>query len=504
MDLAEYRARSEAFTIELGGERRRHFAGLKPTLELEPIYARFADLFEAAVVEQLRALADTAPAGDPRRAARALLAFCVEGHLGAATRALDTEVARREATGVLELDDGRVLGYRESLVRQANTADADERAQIEAARLRVVSEQLQPLREAAVASDHAAARALGWPSYRAMCETLTGVDYGKLARQATAFLAATEEQFAPLLDAGLRASAGVTLAGARRSDLPRFFRNVAADRLYPRERLLEALHATLAGLGIELDRQPAIHVDVAARPRKSPRAFCAPVRVPQEIHLVVAPTGGRDDYVALLHECGHAQHYAWIDPALPFEFRRLGDTSVTEAFAFLFDGLADDPTWLAARLGADGADEELAGHARASRLLYIRRYCAKLVFELELHGGDYASSTALSDAYAERLTNATGLEWPPHTWLTDLDPLLYCASYLRAWALEARLRATLRERFGPAWFEQRDAGEWLKWLWHDGQRLDAAGLAARVRGHHALDFAPLLDEFAAGRPALSG
>jgi hypothetical protein len=504
MDLAEYRARSEAFTIQLGRERHRHFAGLKPTLELDPIYAGFADLFDAAAVEQLRGLADSAPADDRRRAARALLAFCVECRLGAATRSLDTEVARREATGVLELDDGRVLGYRESLLRQANTADAGERARIEAARLRVVTEQLQPLREAAVAGDHATARELGWPSYRAMCETLTGIDYGRLARQATAFLAATQEQFARLLDAGLRASAGVTLADARRSDLPRFFRNVDADRLYPRERLLEVLRATLAGLGIELDRQRAIHVDVEARPRKSPRPFCAPVRVPQEIHLVVAPTGGRDDYVALLHECGHAEHYAWTDPALPFEFRRLGDNSVTEAFAFLFDGLADDATWLAARLGANGANGELAGHARASRLLYIRRYCAKLVFELELHGGGDAGSAALADAYAERLTSATGLEWPPHTWLTDLDPLLYCASYLRAWALEARLRATLHERFGPAWFEQRAAGEWLKSLWREGQRLDADELAARACDGEALDFAPLLDEFAAGRPALSG
>src|SRR5258708_12989471 len=104
MDLAEYRARSEAFTIQLGRERHRHFAGLKPTLELDPIYASFAGLFDAAAVEQLRGLADTAAAGDRRRAARSLLAFCVEGHLGAATRSLDTEVARREATALLHLD----------------------------------------------------------------------------------------------------------------------------------------------------------------------------------------------------------------------------------------------------------------------------------------------------------------------------------------------------------------------------------------------------------------
>src|SRR6266853_902120 len=142
MDLAEYRGRSEAFTIELGRERHRHFAGLKATLELDPTYARFADLFDAAAVHELRGLAERADAGDRRRRARALLAFGVEGHLGAATRSLDTELARREAAAVLELDDGRALGYRESLLQQAGAADAGERARIEAARLRVVTEQL--------------------------------------------------------------------------------------------------------------------------------------------------------------------------------------------------------------------------------------------------------------------------------------------------------------------------------------------------------------------------
>src|SRR5258708_4384207 len=107
MDLAEYRARAEAFTIELGRERQRHFAGIKATLELDPIYARFGDLFADAAVHELRSVADRAEPGDGRRGARALLAFCVEGHLGAATRSLDTELARREATAVIELDDGR-------------------------------------------------------------------------------------------------------------------------------------------------------------------------------------------------------------------------------------------------------------------------------------------------------------------------------------------------------------------------------------------------------------
>ena len=76
--------------------------------------------------------------------------------------------------------------------------------------------------------------------------------------------------------------------------------------------------------------------DIESRPNKSPRAFCAPVRVPGEVYLVIAPVGGRDDYATLFHEGGHTEHSASVAPELPFEFRCLGDNSISETYAFLF------------------------------------------------------------------------------------------------------------------------------------------------------------------------
>ncbi len=99
---------------------------------------------------------------------------------------------------------------------------------------------------------------------------------------------------------------------------------------------------TLAGLGIDLGRQTNVHLDAESRPTKSSRAFCSTPRVPDEIYLVIAPTGGRDDYGALFHEGGHVEHYANTDPGLAFEFRHLGDNSVTESFAFLLEHLIED------------------------------------------------------------------------------------------------------------------------------------------------------------------
>ena len=119
----------------------------------------------------------------------------------------------------------------------------------------------------------------------------------------------------------------------------------------------------------------------------SSRAFCATPGVPGEIYLVISPTGGRDDYEALFHEGGHVEHYAHVDPALPIEHRRLGDNSVTESFAFLLEHLTADPEWLGAALGAEDPGPVMR-QARAVKLVMLRRYAAKIAYELDLHGAE--------------------------------------------------------------------------------------------------------------------
>ena len=241
---------------------------------------------------------------------------------------------------------------------------------------------------------------------------------------------------------------------------------------------MPSLTETMAGLGIDVGAQPGVTIDTEARPKKSPRAFCAPVRVPDEVYLVIAPVGGREDFAALFHEAGHTEHYAHVDSSLPVEARYLGDNSITEGFAFLFEHLVSTPEWLQRRMGIDDPSA-IVKHEEASNLVFMRRYAAKLAYELELHGGGPVEG--LDAVYARRLSDAVGVDWPAVSWLSDVDPFFYAARYLRAWALETHLRAALEERFGPAWFEDPGAGEFLRGLWREGQGPDGAeGIMARL------------------------
>ena len=139
------------------------------------------------------------------------------------------------------------------------------------------------------------------------------------------------------------------------------------------EEMVPALRETLRELGIDLDSQANVHLDLEQRPNKHPRAFCAPIEVPGRVMLVIAPIGGRDDWEALFHEAGHAEHYGFTSADLPMEDKRLGDMAVTEGWASLFQHLVTEPAWLNRRLDVPRV-EQLANEGAVSLLYFARRY----------------------------------------------------------------------------------------------------------------------------------
>jgi hypothetical protein len=488
LDLDDYSRQAESFVSALDREYYEHFAGHKEAFEIEAIYERHVSLFERPVVEELRERTEGLQ-GDAERRGRFLLQLAVEGHIGQATKAETALLAERE--GDLEIEvDGERESYRQAAIAQSNEPDPERRREIEAARNAVLETELNPLHRAVLERSHELARDLGWPSYRAMYEDLKGIDLVDLERQTSAFSAATGERYRELVEPQLLAETGIGFDGLRRSDLPYFFRAKTHDHLFPAQLLTASFERTLAGLDIELEAQENVHLDLEQRPRKSPRAFCAPVQVPQEVFLVIPRRGGRDDYAALFHEGGHTEHYANVDAALPFEFRHLGDNSVTEGFAFLLEHLVEDRGWLRQQLDADDVDAYLE-YARASKLIFLRRYAAKLEYELELHAD--GSLDRMGSLYGRLLSDAVGVDWSTVTYLSDVDDGYYVANYLRAWAFEVQLRRHLRNRFGAEWFRRPEAGTFLRSAWREGQRLNADELLGELTGQE-LDFSVMAGE----------
>jgi hypothetical protein len=243
--------------------------------------------------------------------------------------------------------------------------------------------------------------------------------------------------------------------------------------------MLPALESTLTGLGIDLRTQENVHLDLDVRPSKSPRAFCAPIDVPGKVMLVIQPIGGKDDWEALFHEAGHTEHYAHTDADLLLEARRLGDMAVTEGWAMLMQHLVNEPAWLNRRLDVPRV-EELARDGAISLLYFVRRYSAKLLYEIEFFQAD--DVTPMRSRYAEILGDALKLPVNPESYLDDIDGSFYVTGYLRSWAFEAQLRDFLRSELGSDWFAKREAGDLLRELWALGQGPTADELLQDVTG----------------------
>jgi hypothetical protein len=195
--------------------------------------------------------------------------------------------------------------------------------------------------------------------------------------------------------------------------------------------------------------------------------------------LVIQPIGGRDDWEALFHEAGHTEHYAHTSRDLPLEARRLGDMAVTEGWAMLMQHLVTEPRWLQRRLDVPRV-EQLANEGAASLLYFVRRYSAKLLYEIEFFQAEDPST--MKDRYIELLSEAYRFPAAPENYLSDNDGSFYVSGYLRSWAFEAQLREFLRGEFGNDWFTRRDAGDLLRELWSLGQGPTAEELLAEVTG----------------------
>jgi hypothetical protein len=470
--LDDYRAEADRFIAALDEEYYLHFAGHKEAFELEPIYERFSDLTTIESSRRVGAAAENGGRGEIE-----LWRFACEGYLGNLARAEAETIAGLEASLTAAVD-GEEIPFRMLRPAIANEPDRNRRVALDAARIELAEEHLTPHYISIAELRRDGTRRLGAPTYRELYDRF-GFPLDELAEQCRDFLAETEDLYVATLDDLLRRRIGVGLEDARRSDIPRLFRASEWDEGFPADRMVPALEWSLGGLGIDLRAQQNVHLDIEARPRKTPRAFCAPIEVPGRVMLVIQPIGGPDDWHAFFHEAGHTEHFAHVRPELPVEAKRLGDNAVTEGWAMLFEHLVNDPAWLSRRLDF-ARPHEFAVEAAGGLLYFVRRYCGKFLYELELHGD--SELAAMRPRYVEWIGEATKIEASPADFLADVDAGFYSSCYLRAWALHAQLQSFLREEFGTDWFARRDAGSLLRELWGEGQRMTANELLDEVAG----------------------
>ena len=209
-ELDAFRDAADRFIAEIDEEYYLHYAGLKDSLELEPIYERHADLTKLETANRLTS------------APTELWRFACEGFLGNLTREHQEKVAQVES----ELEatvDGEQVPFRMLRPVIANEADRERRRRLEETRLQLTDEHLNPVYLDAARIDREAVERLGVPNYYELYQRF-GFQLDDLAAQCTEVLDVTEKLWEETGDRLFRERIGVGLRDARAWDVPRLFR----------------------------------------------------------------------------------------------------------------------------------------------------------------------------------------------------------------------------------------------------------------------------------------
>jgi oligoendopeptidase F len=498
MKIEDYRRDFAAYNSALELAHYQHRAGFERELRIEPIYDRYGDLFKREAIDDLtRELAEIPHHKETDSAGlRALIGAARYGYLQAQAKDLTFERALCESSTRIEWK-GESLPVYNVPAKIANEPSPAVRRELTARWLDGLS-ACNDLRAARIESFHESARALGFDSYRQLCTETSQTDFEQLASATEKFLQRTEQAY---MSALARATAldlpGAALDDLQHADYFSFERMARLDPLFPADQLLQTYAAAMRGLGIRVEQQDNIKIDDESRPFKNPRAACLRVNPPDDVRLLLSPIGGAYDYRTLFHEAGHAQHLGWSSRELAArhpEFIYAPDYATTEAHAFLFQHLFLDNFWLRERwphLSAEQTSDAVRTLALRTTCT-VRRFCAKLKYEITLHDSQQVRSEHLAATYTALQTEATGFRRDPALYLTDVDDEFYVAAYLRAWAFEAGLREHLRTRYGRRWWASRRAGDELIDLWNTSSRYSVEELA-RLIGLGEISFELLAD-----------
>lgn len=480
MTLARLRARVETLLEAIGRARLRLLGEGAGTSAVGEVYLRQGDLFRQDRISEVQHELSAAD-GEEAKRIRYLLEFLAFGRGECAAAAeLDRLVAWERSTTVEHGD--RAIPV--AAVPSAISAEPDPavRRRLDRAWLDAVEDR-DPWLEDLLSRRRDAVEEVGYGSYVVACEVLSGIDLRKLAREGEAVLADTESLYAELLGWFLPRVAGVERAEGYASDALRLSRAPAYDVVFPEQpdAVLELLAQSgldpLAGGRVRVGRGSALG---AAR--------FVPLRVPDEVVLVAPGRPGRGAHATMLRAAGLGMHAAYTAPELELEYRWLGDDSVPLAFGALYEGLLGTPAVLARRYGlAPPEVDELRRYAAAMELLRLRRWIARLRYEVEQADLPPDERGA---RYAELMSQATGLRHDAREAVASVHPTFWAAREVRAAQLSALLAEVLRERYDEDWYRNPRSAPGMREWFAAGRRYSASELA--VQHGAALSFeAPL-------------
>jgi hypothetical protein len=489
MLLEAFERDADALLTALTRARYLEASGRWPTLSLTPAFERFPELASLDAYEQLL------DAETDEKIAQQLQRLVLELFVGSVIDRHDQRLVQAERSATVEWA-GQVLPWRYAHQLVNVEPERGPRHELDEA-IRAASQPFARVRLDRIATGRRQILETGqydlpmddlgfWANTR-------GVAVDEISKLAEWILEETSELYLDSLRDQLihhRLDEGDTWE----VDLEWLFRGEQYDRVYPQHALMPTITRAFWDLGLRLQDQTQLKLDLEDLPERVTHSFCAPIGVPDEIVAVLAPRGGVADYAALMEQIGQAERHAHADRTQSIAYRRLGDQAVTEGYGLLFARLLERPEWLAVRLEAEATRDAIRLRA-FERLYRLRRAAASHLYEVELRKAE--EPDALEDEYVDRFADALMVRPFAEDFLDVADDPFADARHLRAALFACQLGLFLEREIDEEWYRSNRAGRFLIDRWREGQRYTAEELA-RFLGFEGLDPSMLVAELRAG------
>ncbi|RLC41135.1 MAG: hypothetical protein DRH49_05970 [Candidatus Coatesbacteria bacterium] len=480
MELKRIRERCLKFIQEISKEHYLAYSGQSDTINIEKVYDKYNDLSEPDLLKDLLKQKERLR-NEEERKVRYLSMLIGELTESRKTVALSDKIGEKKASAKIFFNGEEVSYYQASAMIES-ISEREKRKEL-LDKINVITDETNDEVKNLWDISHELARYFDYDNYVDFWSKLKGVDYETLAEGMDWFISESESTYRELLSEMAIVELGLEIDKIEPYDTRYLFNMFRFRDQLPGDELIKVVETWTNEWGIDPTAYGNVTFDTETRKRKSPRAFCAPVRVPDEVYLVIMPRGGFSDYKSFLHELGHALHYGFANSKYPMEYLYLGDNAVTEAYAFTFDHMMVNPLWVKRYLSLK--DPQLfTRYSITYSIFMLRRYGAKIRYELIFHRDGKDSDMRMT--YSDLLRKSTLMKQNDVNYLQDIDANMYVASYLRAWILEAQLNMYLTENYDEDWFRNPKASNFMLDLFSMGQKYTADEIARQL-GYKGLE-----------------
>lgn len=227
------------------------------------------------------------------------------------------------------------------------------------------------------------AQRLGYNNFLALVFNVTGLNTDEYRGFLDQLDSLTRKPYEDILD---RIGAKLNLDELEPWDLGYAYADInsAVDRYFPADSQLGYIKQSLKGMDINLDKMP-IYFDLNARESKTEYAFSFPIKPPFDIRILGNLSDGLSSTWILLHEVGHAVHFASIVQDREI-FARNIDGAWAEGMAQTIAAIQREKLWLTRYAGLP---EQLAASYLSSLkeqdIISLRQRLLLLDFEYQAY-----------------------------------------------------------------------------------------------------------------------